>query len=48
MCNELGSDEAEFGEESSLLARLLSDLRGDDEDLEMTTSDSDGTGFVVL
>ncbi len=33
MCEELGIDEAELGEEISPLARLLSDLRGEDEDL---------------
>jgi IS4 transposase len=48
MCEELGIDEAELGEEISPLARLLSDLRGDDEDLETTDADGDGTGFVVF
>jgi IS4 transposase len=48
MCEELGIDEADLGEEISPLARLLSDLRGEDEDLETTTSDGDGTGFVVF
>jgi putative transposase len=48
MCEELGVDEADLGGEISPLARLLSDLRGDDEDLETTTSDGDGTGFVVF
>jgi putative transposase len=48
MCEELSIDEAELGEEISPLARLLSDLRGDDEDLETTDADSDGTGFVVF
>jgi IS4 transposase len=48
MCEELGIDEADLGEEISPLARLLSDLRGDDEDLETEDTDGDGTGFVVF
>jgi IS4 transposase len=48
MCEELGIDEAELGEEISPLARLLSDLRGEDEDLEAEDADGDGTGFVVF
>ncbi len=48
MCEELGIDEAELGDEISPLARLLSDLRGEDEDLETEASDGDGTGFVVF
>lgn len=47
MCEELGINEAELGEEISPLARLLSDLRGDDADLETTDADGDGTGFGV-
>jgi IS4 transposase len=48
MCEELRIDEAELGEEISPLARLLSDLRGEDEDIETTDADGDGTGFVVF
>ncbi len=48
MCEELGIDEVDLGEEISPLARLLSDLRGDDEDLGTEDADGDGTGFVVF
>ena len=48
MCEELGVNEAALGGEISPLARLLRDLRGEDADIETTTSDGDGTGFVVF
>lgn len=48
MCEELGIDETGLGGEISPLARLLSDLRGDDEDLDTTDAVGDGTGFVVF